>query len=89
MIIKKLKSTKLNHTSKDNFNNSVKLLSPRQADMFANLLANDNGFGSRFARAGEAMAGFTSRISQDLQRDLGKIGEYMPYLVRAGFEKTY
>ena len=29
------------------------------------------------------------RISQDLQRDLGKIGEYMPYLVRAGFEKTY
>lgn len=89
MIIKKLKSSKLNHTSKDNSNNSVKLLSPKQADMFANLLANDNGFGSRFARAGEAMAGFTSRISQDLQRDLGKIGEYMPYLVRAGFEKTY
>ncbi len=86
MIIKKLKSIKLNHTSKDNFNNSVKLLSPRQADMFANLLANDNGFGSRFARAGEAMAGFTSRVSQDLQRDLSKTGEYMPYLVRVGFK---
>jgi len=68
------------------YNNSVKLLSPKQADMFANLLANDNGFGSRFARSGEIMTSFIGRISQDLQRDLSKTGEYMPYLVRVGFK---
>ncbi len=62
-------------------------MSQKQADMFANLLANDTGFGSKFARAGEAMSGFISRTSHELQRDLGKITEYMTYLVRVGFRE--
>ena len=89
MTIKKLKSVKLKSSDNDKPTSSLKLLSPKQANTFANLLANDSGFGSKFARSGEAMASFMSRISQDLQRDVGKIGEYMPYLVRAGFEKPY
>lgn len=85
--IKKLKSIKLGNPNKDKTTKTVNLMSQKQADMFANLLANDSGFGSKFARAGEAMSGFISRTSQDLQRDLSKMAEYMPYLVSVGFKE--
>ena len=87
MRIKKLKSTKIKNPSKATPSKTLNLMSQKQADMFAKLLANDTGFGSKFARVGEAMSGFISRTSQDLQRDLGKMAEYMPYLVSVGFKE--
>lgn len=87
MNIRKIKTTKLKTSSKTTPSKTVNLMSQKQADMFAKLLANDSGFGSKFARAGEAMSGFISRTSQDLQRDLGKMAEYMPYLVNVGFKE--
>lgn len=87
MRIKKLKSTKVKNPSKATPSKTVNLMSQKQADMFAKLLANDTGFGSKFARAGEAMSGFINRTSHDLQRDLGKMAEYMPYLVSVGFKE--
>lgn len=61
------------------------LLSPKQADYFASKLAEDSGFGSKFGGSGENMQAFTSRISNELQRDISKLAGYMPYLLKAGY----
>lgn len=66
--------------------NEINLLSQKQADFFASKLANDSGFGSKYARSGEDMQAFTSRISQELQRDTGKLKNYMPALAKVGFK---
>lgn len=61
------------------------LLSPKQADYFANKLADDSNFCSKFAGTGEGMKPFISRISNELQRDISKLAGYMPYLLKAGY----
>ena len=67
---------------------NVKLLSPRQADFFANKLAQNQNFGSRFAKAGEDMKPFSERISNELQRDSSQVAIYMPYLLELGFKQA-
>lgn len=62
------------------------LLTASQASTFAVKLANDTNFGSKFARSGEAMSAFISRITEELQRDHNKVTLYMPYLTRLGFK---
>lgn len=62
------------------------LLTVSQASNFAVKLANDANFGSKFARSGETMNDFTSRLAQELQRDHDKVTLYMPYLTKLGFK---
>ena len=62
------------------------LLTASQASTFAVKLANDTNFGSKFARSGEAMTAFISRVSHELQRDHDKVTLYMPYLSKLGFK---
>lgn len=69
-----------------NTNRPPQLLTASQATTFATKLANDTDFGSKFARSGEAMTAFISRIAQELQRDHDKVTLYMPYLTRLGFK---
>lgn len=64
----------------------TKLLSALQADKFAKKLANDTNFGSNFARMGESAMDFTNRLVEELQRDEGKVANYMPYLTKLGFK---
>lgn len=63
-----------------------RLLTSAQADMFAKKLANDSAFGSKFARVGETSQEFVIRISHELQRDIGKITDYMPFLNNHGYK---
>ena len=63
-----------------------RLLTSTQADMFAKKLANDSGFGSKFARVGESSQEFTTRLSNELQRDLEKVNDYMPFLKKQGYK---
>lgn len=65
--------------------NERQLLTQKQADYFASKIANDSGFGSKYARNGEEMKGFISRISNELQNDVGKVTVYMPYLLAQGY----
>ena len=67
-------------------NKTLHLLTASQASTFAVKLANDANFGSNFARSGEAMSAFMSRITEELQRDHDKVTLYMPYLTRLGFK---
>lgn len=60
-------------------------MTQKQADYFASKIANDSGFGSKYARNGEEMKGFISRISNELQNDVGKVTVYMPYLLAQGY----
>ena len=70
----------------DIVNKTLHLLTASQASTFAVKLANDANFGSNFARSGEAMSAFISRITEELQRDHDKVTLYMPYLTRLGFK---
>lgn len=65
---------------------NIKLLSSKQADFFANKLAENQSFGSKFAKAGEDMKPFVERISHELQRDISQVAIYMPYLSELGFK---
>lgn len=65
---------------------SIRLLTPAQADMYAKKLANDSAFGSKFARVGETSQEFVIRISHELQRDIGKITDYMLFLNNHGYK---
>lgn len=65
---------------------TFQLLTASQANTFAVKLANDSNFGSKFARSGETMNAFISRISQELQREHDKVSLYMPYLTKLGFK---
>ena len=65
--------------------NERQILTQKQADYFASKIANDSGFGSKYARNGEEMKGFISRISNELQNDGGKVTVYMPYLLAQGY----
>ena len=73
-------------TNSGNANKPLHLLTASQANTFAVKLANDANFGSNFARSGEAMSAFISRITEELQRDHNKVTLYMPYLTRLGFK---
>lgn len=76
---------KIKEVDKDN---TTKLLSPRQAKFFAKKLAENQSFGSRFAKAGEDMTPFVERISNELQRDISQVAIYIPYLMDLGFKQT-
>ena len=64
----------------------AKLLTASQANIFAKKLANDSSFGGKYARVGETTESFISRLNEELQRDLLKITEYLPYLKKIGFK---
>ena len=64
----------------------AKLLTASQANIFAKKLANDSSFGGKYARVGETTESFISRLNEELQRDLLKITEYLPYLKKFGFK---
>ena len=64
----------------------VKLLTANQANVFAKKLANDGNFGSKYARVGESPNSFINRLNDELQRDLLKVDEYLPYLEKLGFK---
>jgi len=68
--------------------NNVKLLSSKQADFFANKLANDQNFSGKFAKVGEDMKPFVERLSHELQRDISQVAVYMPYLLELGFKQA-
>lgn len=68
--------------------NKLKLLTQKQADYFSSKLANDSSFGSKYAGSGESMQAFTSRISNELQRDISKVTLYMPHLIAHDYGKT-
>lgn len=68
--------------------NTTNLLSPKQAKFFAKKLAENQNFGSRFAKAGEDMTPFVERISNELQRDISQVAIYMPYLLDLGYKQT-
>lgn len=67
---------------------NIKLLSSKQADFFADKLAENQNFGSKFAKAGEDMKPFIKRISYELQRDISQVAIYMPYLLELGFKQA-
>lgn len=85
-IIKKLDQQAEQKTESDK--KLVKLLTVSQANAFAKKLASDGNFGSKYARIGESPDDFINRLNDELQRDLVKINEYLPYLKKLGF-KTY
>lgn len=64
----------------------AKLLTASQANIFAKKLANDSNFGSNNARIGESSDSFIARLTEELQRDLSKVSDYMPYLTKLGFK---
>lgn len=68
--------------------NNIKLLSSKQADFFANKLANDQNFSGKFAKVGEDMKPFVERLSHELQRDISQVAVYMPYLLELGFKQA-
>ena len=64
----------------DMFNN----LTEKQINTFSKKLANDIEFGSKFGKDGEKHNEFLFRVKQDL-KDPIKLAEYMPYLIKVGF----
>lgn len=68
--------------------NNIKLLSSKQADFFANKLANYQNFSGKFAKVGEDMKPFVERLSHELQRDISQVAVYMPYLLELGFKQA-
>lgn len=84
-----IKVKRKSDTAEANSSNTKKtlhLLTASQASTFAVKLANDANFGSNFARSGESMTAFISRINEELQRDHDKVTLYMPYLTKLGFK---
>jgi plasmid replication initiation protein len=60
-------------------------LTDKQIDLFSSKLANDSGFGSKYARIGEELHEFVQRLKQEL-RDPKKQALYLPYLKKHGFK---
>ena len=87
--VKNKKSEQIEFNLEDDCTTSnIKLLSPKQADFFANKLAENQNFGGKFAKAGEDMKPFVGRISNELQRDISQVAIYMPYLLDLGFKQA-
>ena len=87
--VKNKKSEQIEFNLEDDCTTSnIKLLSPKQADIFANKLAENQNFGGKFAKAGEDMKPFVGRISNELQRDISQVAIYMPYLLDLGFKQA-
>lgn len=80
------KSVKQAEQTTDADKKLVKLLTANQANTFAKKLANDGNFGGKYARIGETTESFVTRLNDELQRDLVKVNEYMPYLKKLGFK---
>lgn len=87
--VKNKKSEQIEFNLEDDCTTSnIKLLSSKQADFFANKLAENQNFGGKFAKAGEDMKPFVGRISNELQRDISQVAIYMPYLLELGFKQA-
>lgn len=87
--VKNKKSEQIEFNLEDDCPTSnIKLLSTKQADFFANKLAENQNFGSKFAKTGEDMKPFVERISHELQRDNSQVAIYMPYLLELGFKQA-
>jgi plasmid replication initiation protein len=75
-------------TKQENTQNTAVLfqeLTDKQIDLFSSKLANDSGFGSKYARIGEELHEFVHRLKQEL-RDPKKQTLYLPYLKKHGFK---
>lgn len=63
----------------------LKPLNAKTADMFGNLLGYNSAFGGSYARQGEAMSAFVTRIKSELQTVEGVV-RYADDLKKAGYK---
>ncbi len=81
---KKKNPSRCDKTS-DMFDNEIiETMTPKQAQYFASLLANDDGFGASYANIGESMKAFEKRLQDELLQDKF-IKKYKKHLERVGY----